>query len=311
MIKHRLFGARLYTHCMRVAAGCAQCAVSTPPSAKGHYHLKPHPIPVRLFGRVTSDFVYLGERDDEECHWNNKQVNGELLFQCRHAGYIQVLPCNIELTTGKAAATWCTQTWMGGWDVPSEVITHSGKEYTSQWWRELCTRLGIHHLWSEIHSHRVLPGERAGRSLVHMLRKESASEKDFHWLEMLFALLRRFHNVPLYPGLSPNEIVFRRKKGWCNMPLNNPRPCKDASLFMDEIQRAETTVSELIDKHQADWLWVQIQGRKNPHHLEVDDRVLLRQSETTLDGDDTLIPLWAGPFAVTARLGENRWKVGR
>ena len=309
MIKHRLFGSRLYTHCMKVAAGCAQCAVSTPPSAKKHGRLRPHPIPERLFNRVTSDFFYLGELDDEECHWTNKKVNGVLLIQCRHSGYIQVLPCNIESMTGKAAAKWCAQTWMGGWDVPSEVVTDSGKEYTSEWWRELCARLGIHHLRCEVHSHRALPGERAGRSLINMLRKELASEKDFHWLEILFAMLRRYHNTPLYHGLSPNEIVFGRKKCWWNMPLNNPRPCKDASLFLDEVQRADKTVSKLIEKHQADWLWVQNQGRKNPHNFEVDDRVWLRKSETTLDGDDKLLPLWEGPFAVTARLGENRWRI--
>ena len=32
----------------------------------------------------------------------------------------------------------------------------------------------------------------------------------------------------------------------------------------------------------------------------------LRKSETTLDGDDKLLPMWQGPFQVTARLGENR-----
>ena len=276
---------------------------------KKHGHLRPHPIPERLFNRVTSDFFHLGELDDEECHWTNKKVNGVLLIQCRHSGYIQVLPCNVESKTGKAAAKWCAQTWMGGWDVPSEVVTDSGKEYTSEWWKELCARLGIHHLRCEIHSHRALPGERAGRSIINMLRKELASEKDFHWLEVLFALLRRYHNTPLYHGLSPNEIVFGRKKCWWNMPLHNPRPCKDASLFLDEIQRAEKTVSKLIDKHQADWLWVQNQGRKNPHNFEVDDRVWLGKSETTLDGDDKLLPLWEGPFAVTARLGENRWRI--
>ena len=142
-----------------------------------------------------------------------------------------------------------------------------------------------------------------------MLRKELASEKDFHLLEIRSALLRRYHNTPLYHGLSPNEIVFGGKKWWWNMPLNNPRPCKDASLFMDKIRRAEKNVSKLIDKHQADWLWVQNQGRKNPHNFEVDDRVWLRKSETTLDADDKLLPLWEGPFAVTARLGENRWRI--
>ena len=150
MIKLRLFRSRLYTHCTRVAAGCTQCAVSTPPSARKHGHLKPHPILERLFNRVTGDFFYLGQLDDEECHWTNKKVSGLLLIQRRHSGYIQVLHCNIESMTGKAAAQWCQWTWMGSGDVPSEVTTDSNKEYASKWWRELCTRLGIHHPRSEI-----------------------------------------------------------------------------------------------------------------------------------------------------------------
>ena len=99
---------------MRVPAGCAQCAVSTPPSAKKHGPLKRHPIPEHLFNRVTCNFFYLGELDDKECHCTNKKVNGVLIIQCRHSSYIQVLPCNIELMTGKAAAKLSAQTWMGG-----------------------------------------------------------------------------------------------------------------------------------------------------------------------------------------------------
>ena len=93
------------------------------------------------------------------------------------------------------------------------------------------------------------------------------------------------------------------------MPLKNPRPCKDAPLSMDEIKRAENTVSKLIDKHGADWLWIHNQDRKNPHNFGVDDRVWLRKSESSLDGDDKLLRLLEAPFAVTARLGENRWKI--
>ena len=73
--------------------------------------------------------------------------------------------------------------------MPSELITDSGKECTSEWWRERCTRLGIHHRRSEMHSHSAFPGGRAGRSLITLLRKELASEKDFHWLASPFALL--------------------------------------------------------------------------------------------------------------------------
>ena len=122
-----------------------------------------------------------------------------------------------------------------------------------------------------------------------MLRKEVASEKGFHWLEILFVLLRRYHNMPLYYGLSPNEIAFGRKKCWWNMPLKDSRPCKEASMFMDEIKRTETNVSKLIDKHQADWLQVPNKDQKNPHIFEVEDRVSLQKSETTLDGDDKIL----------------------
>ena len=49
----------------------------------------------RLFDRVTSNFFYHGDLEGEECHWTNKKINGVVLFQCRHSGYIHVLPCNV------------------------------------------------------------------------------------------------------------------------------------------------------------------------------------------------------------------------
>ena len=98
---------------MKVASSCAQCAVAVPATAKPKGYLRPHPVPERLFDRVTSDFFYLGDLEGEECHWTNKKINGVLLIQCRHSGYIHVLPCNVNAMTGKAAAKWCAQTWMG------------------------------------------------------------------------------------------------------------------------------------------------------------------------------------------------------
>ena len=144
---------------MRLAAGCAQCAVSTPPSALQHGHLKPHPNLKRLFNRATSDFFDLGELDDEKCHWTNKNANGVLIIQCQHSDYNQMSICNIKSLTARGAAEWFRQTWMTDSDVPPEMITDSGKEYTSEWWRELCSCLGIDHLRCEVHSQRALPGE--------------------------------------------------------------------------------------------------------------------------------------------------------
>ena len=54
--------------------------------------------------------------------------------------------------------------------------------------------------------------------MINMLRKELASDKDVDWLEILFALLRRYHNTELYHGYSPNQLVFGRNKCWWNLP---------------------------------------------------------------------------------------------
>ena len=71
-IKHRLFGARMHTHCMKVASSCAQCAVAVPATAKPKGYLRPHPACEQLFDRVTSDFSYLDDLEGEQCHWTNK-----------------------------------------------------------------------------------------------------------------------------------------------------------------------------------------------------------------------------------------------
>ena len=96
--------------------------------------MKPHPNPQRLFNRVTRDFFYIGHLDHEECHCTNKKGNGVLLIQCRHSGYVEVLPCKTQWMIDKAAAKWCAQTSMRGRDVPCQVITDSGKVYNSEWW---------------------------------------------------------------------------------------------------------------------------------------------------------------------------------
>ena len=77
-IQHRLFGAGLHTHCMKVASSWAQWTVAVPATAKPKGYLRPHPVPERLFDRVTSAFFYLGDLEGEECHWTNKKINGVL-----------------------------------------------------------------------------------------------------------------------------------------------------------------------------------------------------------------------------------------
>ena len=58
---------------MKVASSCAQCAVAVPAKAKPKGYLRPHPVPERLFDRVTSNLFYLGELEKDECHCTNEK----------------------------------------------------------------------------------------------------------------------------------------------------------------------------------------------------------------------------------------------
>ena len=247
--------------------------------------------------------------------WREGNANGltkqnrVLLIQCRHSAYIHVLPCNVNAMTSKAAAKWCAQTWMGCWDVPSEILTASASAYISEWLKTLCTGLGIHHFRCEVHQHRALLAEGAGKNIINMLRKKHATDKDVDWLEIFFALLRRYHNTQLYHGYSPNQLVFSRNKCCWNRPHDHPRNCEDASAFFDEIQAGEKEAKRLVEKFQEDWLGIANQGRKEPQDLEKGDRVWLRKSETTQDGVSKLLPLLKGPFEIVSRVRENSLKV--
>ena len=169
-------------------------------------------MPEQLLDRITSDFFYLGHLEGEECNWTNIKVIGGLFIQCRHSGYIHVLPCNVNGMTGKADAKGCAQIWMGCWHVPSEMLADSGTAYISEWWKTLCARLGFHHVRCEAQQHRALLAERAGRTVINMVRNELASDKYVDWLGILFALLRQYQNTKLYHGYWAKHLVFRRQE---------------------------------------------------------------------------------------------------
>ena len=75
-----------------------------------------------------------------------------------------------------------------------------------------------------------------------------------------------------------------------------PRPCQDASAYFDPNDAAYMDVQKLIEKLQSISLNVTMEGRKDFENFKPKQRVFLRKSETTLDQDDSLFPLWENAF---------------
>ena len=257
---------------------------------------------------MTADVFELGQIQ-EECLYTRKPIDGVLLIQDRHSGYIQVLPCNTKHLTSEMAAKWTASQWMSNWDVPSEILTDSGKEFIGTWWENMCALLGVHHLRARVYDHRALPAERAGRILISILRKFLATEKDYNWLETIYCVLRRYHRTKNYTGLSPNELVFGREKMGPGPVMYHPRQCYDASQWFEKIKDLGSKWIKAKVESQADWLNFKNKSRTQGKPFEKGQQVWLRKSDETLKDDNKLLPLWDGPFQVKSQLSETTFNI--
>ena len=85
---------------------------------------------------MTADVFEFGQIQ-EKCPYTRKPIDGVLFIQDLHSGYIQVLPCNTKHLTSVMAAKWIASQWMRNWDVFSEILTGSGKEFIGTWWENM------------------------------------------------------------------------------------------------------------------------------------------------------------------------------
>ena len=207
------------------------------------------------------------------------------------------------------AAKWTVSQWMSNWDVPSKILTDSGKEFIGTWWENMCALFGVHHLRARVYDHRALPAERAGRFLINILRKFLATEKDYNWLETIYCVLRRYHRTKNYTGLSPNELVFGREKMGPGPVMYHPRQCYDASQWFERIKDLESKWVRAKVESQADWLNFKNKSRTQGKPFEKGQQVWLRKSDETLKDDNKLLPLWDGPFQVSGQLSETTFNI--
>ena len=77
---------------------------------------------------MTAD-VFESGQIQEECLYTKRPIDGVLLVQDRHSGYIQVPPCDTKHLTSEMADKWTASQWMSSPDVPSAIQTDSGKEF--------------------------------------------------------------------------------------------------------------------------------------------------------------------------------------
>ena len=256
----------------------------------------------------------MGRLSTTECTYSTylnakKPVDGVLLIQHSHSGYIQVLPCNRKHLTCEMAAKRTATQWRSNLDVPSENLTDSGKEFIGTWWESMCALLGVHHLRARVYDHRALPAERAGRILINILRRFLATEKDYNWLETTYCVLRRYHQTRNYTGLSSNDLVFGHEKMAPRPLMYHPRQCYDASQWFEKIKEVDSKWIRAKVESQADRLNFKSQTRTQGMPFEKGQQVWLRNSDETLEDNNKFLPLSEGPFQVKSQRSETAFNI--
>ena len=219
-----------------------------------------------------------------------------LLIQDSHSGYIEVLPCSTKHLTSEMAAKWTASQWMSNWDVPSEILTDSWKEFIGTWWENMCALFGVHHLPARVYDHQALPAERAGRILINMLRRFLATEKDYSSLETMYCVLRRYHRNKNYTGLSPNELAFGREKMGPRPVMYHPRQCYDTSEWFEKIKESGSKWIQAKVESQADWLNFKNQARTQERPYRKRPTSLASQVRRDPEERQQVVAAWGSPF---------------
>ena len=108
---------------------------------------------------------------------------GESLFDTmavcvdRHSGWVIAIPCLNKGLTGKKVAMAMIKEWRI-FGIPSIVTSDQGSHFVGEWWKNMCTELGIRHVYSQAYNHSFNGRfDMAGQQIKEIIRNILTDEK--------------------------------------------------------------------------------------------------------------------------------------
>lgn len=282
----------------RVRENCLVCQQCQAPTWSLKQKLEMTPIPPRVMASVCLDVFSM-----PEVEWQGQTYDAFLLCVDRHSGWTIARPTTHTGLTGEKAAHLLLDSGWGEMGIPAVVTSDQGPQFTSQWWRTMCARLGIRGVYSQ--AHRPQANGRAevgGRVLQDLLRK-MAQKEDLNWVEALPRALRIHHDtVDPVMGITPYQAVFGRERALGGLPWPEERECREAQEFFDHQQEMDRYIAEKINRHHEK-LAAKLNAKrlKRPPY-EVGAWVWLRRPKMV--GGVKLQIWWKGPYQVLRRVGD-------
>ena len=170
--------------------------------------------------------------------WEGEAFDCILACVDRATNWIIARPTLQEGLTVKKAVKLLLE---GGWGeagIPAIITSDQGVQFTSQFFRTICARLGIRQAFAQAYRPQANGrAEVAGKSLITTLRKLQA-DHEINWVESLPRVLRLRHDLPdPHTGFSPYNLVFGRERPLGGLPYTAVRASPDAEEFLDGVEK--------------------------------------------------------------------------
>jgi hypothetical protein len=240
--------------------------------------------------------------------WRGESFDAMLVCVDRATNWILAKPTLQEGLTGEKAANLLLD---GGWGevaVPYVITSDQGSQFTSQFFRTICARLGIRQAFSQAHRPQANGrAEVAGRTLLTSLRKVQA-DHEVPWVESLPRILRLRHDLPdPETGLSPYQLVFGRERPLGGLPRSLPRAHPSAEEFLDGVEIIDQFALKVLREELQKAEEVVNRNRPTRDVFKVGQWVWLHRP-TAFVGPK-LQTSWLGPYKIVARVGEHSFKI--
>ncbi|XP_070209513.1 uncharacterized protein [Littorina saxatilis] len=296
--------------CTDVRRFCASCDKCQKVVAKGRVRkvpLEKMPLIDEPFRRVAVDIIgpILPASED-----GNRYILTMVDYATR---YPEAIPLKSIEATRVAEALVTMWSRLG---IPSEVLTDRGTQFTGGVMAEAARLLSLEqHFTTPYHAQCNGLVERFNGTLKTMLRK-LAQEKPRTWDRYIPALLFAYREVPQESlGFSPFELLYGRQ---VRGPMAILRQAWTDEEADEEVQTTATYIVELRNRIEETCKLAQenlgraaqryargFDRKARPRSFKIGERVLLllpvKHNKLQLQ--------WQGPFEVTAKVGQNDYRI--
>ena len=282
---------------------CLTCQATERPYWRIKGPIDHHPIPERFMTSVSIDIFSM-----PEVTWSGVSYDCLVLCIDRLSGWIVARPALKNGLTAKATAHLLLDAGWNIFGIPTTITSDQGPQFTGQWWRTLCARLGVRQAFSQAHRPQANgKAERAGQQVIELLKKLNGDE-DINWVEALPRVLSQIHDMVGEAGLSPYQIVFGRERVGLGIPYRPERSCEDAENFLDRMSHIDGRVSYLLTRrHDARAAHLN-SANKARTPFSPGDQVWLMKAKS-LASSSKLEGRWAGPMDVLRRTSKSCYEL--